>query len=130
MADIPRGNRPLSPHLTVYRLPMAAITSIMTRITGQAMLAGLLLIVWWLVAAATGPRAFATADWVVRSWIGYLVLFGSAWALWFHTLSGIRHLFYDSGQLLRIEEAERASWAIIIGSVVLTLLSLILFFFA
>ena len=81
MADIPRGNRPLSPHLSVYRLPMAAVTSIMTRITGQALLAGLLLIVWWLVAAATGPRAFATADWVVRSWIGYLVLLGSAWLL-------------------------------------------------
>ena len=61
MADIPRGNRPLSPHLSVYRLPMAAITSILTRATGQIMLAGLLLIVWWLVAAATGPRAFATA---------------------------------------------------------------------
>ena len=79
---------------------------------------------------ARSSRAFAAADWVVRSWIGFIVLTGSAWALWFHTLSGIRHLFYDAGQLLRIEEAERASWAIIIGSVVLTLLSLILFFFA
>ena len=81
MGDIPRGNRPLSPHLSVYRLPIAAITSIMTRITGQALVAGLLLVVWWLVAAATGPRAFATADWVLRSWIGYLVLLGSVWAL-------------------------------------------------
>lgn len=127
MADIPRGNRPLSPHLSVYRLPMAAVTSIMTRITGQAMLAGLLLIVWWLVAAATGPRAFATADWVVRSWIGYLVLFGSAWALWFHFLSGIRHLFYDAGLLLTRDDAQRASWVLIAGSVVLTLITAILF---
>ena len=113
MADIPRGNRPLSPHLTVYRLPMAAITSIMTRITGQAMLAGLLLI----------------ADWVVRSWIGYLVLFGSAWALWFHFLSGIRHLCYDAGLLLTRDDAQRASWMLIIGSVVLTLITAILFVF-
>jgi len=129
MADIPRGNRPLSPHLSVYRLPIAAVTSIMTRITGQAMMAGILLVVWWLVAAATGPRAFATADWVLRSWLGYLVLFGSAWALWYHFLAGVRHLFYDAGLLLTREDARQASWVIIIGSVVLTLITAILFAF-
>ncbi|ARJ69833.1 succinate dehydrogenase, cytochrome b556 subunit [Paracoccus contaminans] len=129
MGDIPRGNRPLSPHLSVYRLPMPAITSIMTRITGQAMMAGLLLVVWWLVAAATGPRAFATADWVLRSWLGALVLLGSMWSLWYHFLAGIRHLFYDARQLLEINEAKGASWFIIIASVVLTLLTLLLFVF-
>ena len=129
MADIPRGNRPLSPHLSVYRLPMAAITSIMTRITGQVMLAGLLLIVWWLVAAAAGPRAFAQADWVVRSWLGYLVLLGSLWALWYHFLAGIRHFFYDAGLLLNRQDAHQVSWFIIVGSVVLTVLTLILFVF-
>lgn len=129
MADVNRGNRPLSPHLQVYRLPVAAVTSILTRITGHALVAGLLLLVWWLVAAVSGPRAFAAADWVVRSWIGFIVLTGSAWALWFHTLSGIRHLFYDAGIGLMVDEARNASWAIIIGSAVLTLLSVILFFF-
>ncbi|WP_295046090.1 succinate dehydrogenase, cytochrome b556 subunit [uncultured Paracoccus sp.] len=128
MADVNRGNRPLSPHLQVYRLPIAAVTSILTRITGHALVAGILLIVWWLTAAVSGPRAFATADWVVRSWLGFIVLAGSAWALWFHTLAGIRHLFYDAGQLLGIKESEQASWAIIIGSAVLTLISIILFF--
>lgn len=129
MGDIPRGNRPLSPHLSVYRLPMTAITSIMTRITGQAMVAGLLLVVWWLVAAATGPAAFARADWVMRSWLGALVMVGSMWALWYHFLAGIRHLFYDAGHLLEIHDAKRASWVIIIASVVLTLLTLALFVF-
>lgn len=128
MADVNRGNRPLSPHLQVYRLPIAAITSILTRITGQALVAGIVLITWWLVAAVTGPGAFAAADWVVRSWIGFIVLAGSAWALWFHALSGIRHLFYDAGHGFEIPQAEKSSWAIIIGSVVLTLLSIILFF--
>ena len=128
MADVNRGNRPLSPHLQVYKLPIAAITSILTRITGHALVAGILLLVWWLTAAVTGPRAFATADWVVRSWIGFIVLTGSAWALWYHALAGIRHLFYDAGIGLEIEEAEKSSWAVIIGSVVLTLISLILFF--
>lgn len=128
MADVNRGNRPLSPHLQVYRLPLPAITSIMTRITGHALVAGVVLLVWWLVAAVSSPGAFAAADWVVRSWIGFLVLLGSAWALWFHTLAGIRHLFYDAGLGLEIDEANRSSWAIIIGSVALTVLSLIIFF--
>lgn len=128
MADVNRGNRPLSPHLQVYKLPIAAVTSILTRVTGHALVAGILLLVWWLVAAVTGPGAFAVADWVVRSWLGFLILTGSAWALLYHMLAGIRHLFYDAGYLLEIEQAEKSSWAIIIGSGVLTLLTLILFF--
>lgn len=128
MADVNRGNRPLSPHLQVYKMPIAAVTSILTRVTGHALVAGVLLLVWWLVAAVSGPGAFAVADWVVRSWLGFLILTGSAWALWYHLLAGIRHLFYDAGYMLEIEQAEKASWAIIIGSGVLTLLTLILFF--
>ena len=128
MADVNRGNRPLSPHMQVYRMPMAAITSIMTRITGHALVAGILLLVWWLVAAVSSPGAFATADWVLRSWLGFLIMTGSTWALWFHALSGVRHLFYDNGLGLEIDEAKRGSWAIIIGSVALTVLSLIIFF--
>ncbi|OJH43886.1 succinate dehydrogenase, cytochrome b556 subunit [Paracoccus sp. SM22M-07] len=128
MADVNRGNRPLSPHLQVYRLPLPAITSIMTRITGHALVAGILLLVWWLVAAVSSPGAFEVADWLVRSWLGFIILTASAWALWFHALSGVRHLFYDQGLGLEIEDAKKASWAIIIGSVALTLLSLIIFF--
>ena len=128
MADVNRGNRPLSPHLQVYSLPMPAITSILTRITGHALSAGILLLVWWLVAAVTSPGAFAAADWVMRSWLGFLVMTASTWALWFHALSGVRHLFYDNGLGLEIAEARNSSWAIIIGSVALTVLSLIIFF--
>lgn len=128
MADVNRGNRPLSPHLQVYKLPLAAKTSILTRITGHALVAGILLLVWWLVAAVSSPGAFAIADWVVRSWIGFIVLAGSTWALWYHTLAGIRHLFYDAGIGLEIEQARKSSWMIIIGSVILTLLSIIIFF--
>ena len=130
MADVNRGNRPLSPHLQVYRLPVAAVTSILTRITGHALVAGILLLVWWLVATVSSPGAFAVADWVLRSWIGFIVLTGSAWALWYHTLAGIRHLFYDAGIGLEIDQARNSSWAIIAGSVVLTLITLIIFFVA
>lgn len=128
MADVNRGNRPLSPHLQVYRLPIAAITSIMTRITGHALVVGLLLIVWWLVAAVTSAEAFATADWVVRSWIGFIVLTGAMWALWYHMLAGIRHLFYDAGYGLSIEMAEKTSVVLIAGSIVLTLFTLVIYF--
>lgn len=128
MADVNRGNRPLSPHLQVYRLPMAAVTSILIRITGHALVAGIVLLVWWLAAAATGPGAFACANWVMTSWLGFLVMLGSTWALWFHFLGGIRHLLYDAGYGLEIEEAEQLSWIMVIGSAVLTLISVIIFF--
>lgn len=128
MADVNRGNRPLSPHLQVYRLPLAAVTSIMTRITGHALVAGIVLIVWWLVAAVSSGGAFAVADWVVRSWLGFIILTGSMWALWFHLLAGMRHLLYDAGHLLGIKESERASQVLIVGSVVLALLTLVIFF--
>ncbi|MDO5605908.1 MAG: succinate dehydrogenase, cytochrome b556 subunit [Paracoccus sp. (in: a-proteobacteria)] len=128
MADVNRGNRPLSPHLQVYRLPLTAITSILHRITGHAMVAGLMLLAFWLLGAAAGGGIWSCADWLVRSWLGFLVLLGSVWALWFHLLSGIRHLFYDARLGLEIETAHKASIAIIAGSVVLTLLSLILYF--
>ena len=128
MADVNRGNRPLSPHLQVYRLPLAAVTSIMTRITGHALVAGIVLIVWWLVAAVSSGGAFAVGDWVVRSWLGFIILTGSMWALWFHLLAGVRHLLYDAGHLLGIKESERASQVLIVGSVVLALLTLVIFF--
>ncbi|WBU63095.1 succinate dehydrogenase, cytochrome b556 subunit [Paracoccus aerodenitrificans] len=128
MADVNRGDRPLSPHLQVYRLPPAAITSIMNRITGHAMIAGLLLLAYWLLGVAVGGRTWDIANALTRSWFGWIVLVGSAWALWFHFLAGIRHFFYDSGIGLDIETARKTSFAIIIGSVVMTLLSLILYY--
>ena len=126
MAEIETSNRPLSPHLQVYRLPLTAITSILTRITGQGMLPGLLLIVWWLVAAVTSPAAFATADWVLRSWLGILVMLGTLWAVFYHLLAGLRHLYYDSGRGMEIDTGRTLSIAVLAGSAVLTLLTLIL----
>lgn len=125
MPDVNRGNRPLSPHLQIYRPQLTSMTSILTRITGNALLIGALLIVWWFLAASTGPEAFATANAVITSWFGDLVMFGSLWALWYHSLSGVRHLIWDTGRGLDVETAEKMGWAIIIGSVVLTILTVI-----
>ncbi len=74
MADVNRGNRPLSPHLTIYRPQWTSISSILARITGNALIVAALMIVWWFVAAAAGPEAFATANGFVTSWFGDLVM--------------------------------------------------------
>lgn len=126
MADVNRGDRPLSPHLTIYRPQITAISSILTRITGNALIVGVLLVVWWLLAASTSEAYFATADAVLTSWFGDLVMALSALGLWYHYLAGLRHLYYDAGHGLDIETAEKLGWACVIGSVVLTILTLII----
>ncbi len=126
MPEIPRGNRPLSPHLQIYRPQWTSFTSILTRITGNALIVSTALIVWWLIAAATGPDAFAVADGVLRSWFGDLVLLGSLWALWYHTLAGFRHLVWSTGRFMEIHRAETFGKIITGLSVVLTLLTVVI----
>jgi succinate dehydrogenase / fumarate reductase, cytochrome b subunit len=118
--------RPLSPHLQIYRPQLTSITSILTRITGNGLIVGTLLVVWWLLAAAISPDYFAFADGVLRSWVGRIILTLSLWAVWYHYLAGLRHLYWDTGRGLEIHAAERLGWGVIIGSVVLTVLT---FFF-
>ncbi|SLN21851.1 Succinate dehydrogenase cytochrome b556 subunit [Roseovarius litorisediminis] len=125
MADVNRGNRPLSPHLTIYRPQLTSMTSILTRITGNALLVAALLIVWWFLAASTSEAYFAIANAVLTSWFGDLVMFLSLWALWYHTLAGVRHLIWDNAKMLEIHLAEQLGWGVIIGSVVLTILTAI-----
>ena len=126
MADVNRGNRPLSPHLTIYRPQMTSMTSIFVRITGNALIVAALLVVWWFVAAAAGPDAYATADAVITSWFGNLVMVLSAWALWYHTLGGIRHLIWDAGYGLEVAQSEFMGWIMIFGSLALTVLTIII----
>lgn len=125
MADVNRRNRPLSPHLEIYRPQLNSITSILNRITGNAMLVSALLLVWWLVAAATGAESFATADGLLTSFLGDLVLTLSVLGLWYHALGGVRHLIWDTGRGLDVESADKMGWIMLIGSVVLTLLTII-----
>ena len=126
MADVNRGNRPLSPHLSIYRPQLTSITSILTRVTGNALLVGALLVVWWLLAAATSAEYFALANWVMTSLLGKLIMLGSIWALWYHTLAGVRHLIWYNAMGLDLPAAYRLGWAVVIGSFVLTALTVIL----
>ena len=126
MADVKRIERPLSPHLQIYRWQVPMLTSILTRITGHALVAGVVLGVWWLLAAATSEAYFQTANAVATSWFGDLVFTGSLWAVWYHYLAGLRHLYYDAGHGLDIPTAEKLGWVCIIGSVVLTVITILL----
>jgi succinate dehydrogenase / fumarate reductase cytochrome b subunit len=117
-----RRPRPLSPHLSIYRLMLTMMMSIMHRITGAALYVGTLLLAWWLIAAASGPNAYANAQWFMGSIIGRLILFGYTWALIHHMLGGIRHLIWDTIHGLEPTEREMLSLATLVGSVAFTLI--------
>ena len=112
--------RPLSPHLTIYRLTLTMMMSIVHRITGAALYVGTLLVAWWLIAAASGPNGYATVQWFMGSWIGRLMLFGQTSALIHHILSGLRYLIWDTGRGFGPSEREWLVRATLFGSVTLT----------
>jgi succinate dehydrogenase / fumarate reductase, cytochrome b subunit len=116
------SERPLSPHLQIYRPMLTMMMSIAHRITGAALYVGTLLVGWLVVAAASGPAAYATATAVLTSWFGKLVLFGYAWALMHHMLGGVRHFVWDTGRGFGPQEREWLAKATIAGSCALTLL--------
>ncbi|WP_439136740.1 succinate dehydrogenase, cytochrome b556 subunit [Roseicyclus sp.] len=125
MADVNRGNRPLSPHLTIYRPQLNSITSIFVRITGNGLMVGAIAVVWWLMAAASGGAYFSVIDGLITSVLGDIVMALSVLALWYHALGGVRHLIWDTGRGLDVAMSDKLGWAMIIGSVVLTALTLI-----
>lgn len=119
MADVNRGNRPLSPHLQIYKPHILMVSSILIRISGNGLTVGIVLVLWWLLAAAAGPEAYeANMAWLTKWWLAKLVWFGLIWALWYHMLGGIRHLVWDEAVGLELETAEKLGWGIVIGSVV------------
>lgn len=115
--------RPLSPHLQVYRWQVQMVTSILHRATGIALVAGALGMVWGLVALAAGPEPWARFAQCAGSPLGMLVLFGFSWALAYHLLNGIRHLVQDAGAGFEVPDFVRSSWLSVIGSVVLVALA-------
>lgn len=125
MADVNRGNRPLSPHLSIYRWKFTMLSSILHRITGVGLTLGLLLVTWWFLALATSESYFEFANAMLNSVLGGLILILSVWALSFHFCNGIRHLFWDMGKGLDLEPAWRSVLAVFAGSVVLTVIVLL-----
>ncbi len=115
--------RPLSPHLQVYKPQLTSVMSIFHRITGMSLAGGTLLLTWWLVAAATGPGPLELVQVVFGSWLGYLVLFGLTFALFYHLCNGIRHLVWDAGYCLEMTGVTVSGWIMLSSAVGLTVLA-------
>lgn len=113
-------DRPLSPHLQVYKLPLTANLSILHRITGVALCYGLAMVVWWLLAAATSAEAYQTFMDFSGSPLGLFMLFGWSVALFYHSCNGIRHLFWDMGYGFKIKQAFASGYVVLILAVLLT----------
>lgn len=115
--------RPLSPHLMIYKPQLTSIMSITHRATGTALALGSLLVVWWIVALATGAEYYNFVQSILTSWFGQLVLFGFTVAIFYHLSNGIRHLFWDFGYNLTIEGVHRSGYMVLASTVFLTALT-------
>jgi succinate dehydrogenase / fumarate reductase cytochrome b subunit len=118
----PSIERPLSPHLGIYRMQINMVMSIVHRMTGGALYFGTILLAAWLISAALGADAFALVNGLFAHPLGRFVLLGYSWALLHHMLGGIRHLIWDTGRAMRPKAADTLGWFTIIGSVALTAL--------
>jgi succinate dehydrogenase / fumarate reductase, cytochrome b subunit len=114
--------RPLSPHLQIYRPMLSMMMSIMHRITGVALSAGIILLVWWFTAASISDDYFSLVNGFFAHWFGRLVLFGFTWALTHHMLGGFRHFIWDTGRGFALHKVEWLVRANLIGSILLTIL--------
>lgn len=117
----PTVAHPLSPHLQIYRWTWTMLMSILNRVTGAALYGGTILVVVWLVALASGQKAYDAVAWFFGSWIGLLILFGYTWALLNHLLGGLRHFVWDTGRGFGKHERMALSRLTLIASIVLTL---------
>jgi succinate dehydrogenase / fumarate reductase cytochrome b subunit len=126
MTEAYRDNRPLSPHLQVFRMFLTMVVSGLHRITGFGLTATAVLIVWWFIAAAASPEYFALVDGILTSWPGNLVMLVSLWGLCHHTLNGIRHLIWDTGRMLDVEAVDRTAWYVLLGAPALAILVILI----
>ena len=106
--------RPISPHLQIYKPMLTMMMSIVHRITGVALYCGTLLLAWWLIAAASGPNPYARVQWFMGTFIGQVILFGYTWALIHHMFGGVRHFIWDTGHGFGPSERE---WLVLVGLV-------------
>jgi len=112
--------RPIAPHLQIYRWTIPMALSILHRFTGMALAAGTLLLTWWLVATALGPQTYAQIHALMTSWLGMLVLLGFSFSLILHFLNGIRHLVWDVGLGFEIKTARASGWFVVFLALILT----------
>jgi succinate dehydrogenase / fumarate reductase, cytochrome b subunit len=117
------GNRPLSPHLQVYRPQVTSMLSILHRLTGVALVGGALIFTYWISSATYGPEVFAQAQWILGSWFGRLVLFGMAFSLYYHLGNGIRHMAWDVGWGYEMPTLMLTGWLVVLFAGAMSLLT-------
>ena len=117
------GKRPLSPHLQIYRPQITSVLSISHRFSGVVLAVGLLVLVYWLAALASGDAAYAQALALLGAWPVQLLLFLGSFAFFYHLANGIRHLWWDSGRGFEISQVYASGWAVIVAAGALTLLA-------
>lgn len=115
--------RPMSPHLQIYKMPITALLSIIHRGTGAILFIGLLLLIWGLVAIANGLDTWQVMHLFLSSWFGKLLLLGFSFSLYYHLCNGIRHLLWDIGKGLSVNEVHQSAWIVIIMSLILTIMT-------
>lgn len=116
-------NRPLSPHITIYKPQLTSVLSIAHRGTGVFLTIGTLFLVYWMYAVAQGPEAYASAQTFFGSWLGRLILAAWSFALFYHLCNGIRHLFWDAGIGFEIKSAYASGTVVVVVSILLTVVS-------
>jgi succinate dehydrogenase / fumarate reductase cytochrome b subunit len=114
-------NRPLSPHLSIYRWPITMTLSILHRMSGVALSVGLIVLVLWLESAAIGNDAYDSFAAVMQSGFGRLLLAAFSFAFFFHMANGVRHLFWDAGRGFEIGQANTSAWLVVAFTIVATL---------
>lgn len=124
MADALSGHpRPLSPNIQIYRPQLTSVLSIANRITGVVLSAYAVALVVWLLAVAAGPDSYTVAHAFIRSWLGQILLFGCTFCFFLHSCGGIRHLAWDAGYGFSLRAIYVSGWAVVVVSIVLTLLT-------
>lgn len=115
-----KRTRPLSPNIQIYRPQLTSVLSIANRMTGVVLSVCAVVLVVWLLAAATGPGAYAVVHDAIASWIGQIVLFGCAFAFFLHFCGSIRHLVWDAGYGFDLRSIYASGWAVAAASASLT----------
>lgn len=115
-----RLERPLSPHLQIYRPMYTMVLSIIHRITGVFLSLGSILFVYWLLALSFGPGSYGAAQRLLSSGLGKLVWAGLAFSFCFHLANGLRHLAWDCGWGLEKRQARASGWVVVVVSLVMT----------
>ncbi len=121
-----KNNRPMSPHLLVYRPQITSFLSITHRLSGVALAAGTIFFTYWLLSATYGAEKFASAQAVFGSWVGQLILWGFTFSLFYHLANGIRHLAWDFGWGFELDKLRMTGWLVLLFAAGMTVLTLVI----